>query len=127
MYPSAFTVAFMHILEPLPDYTLGDDDFHVVVLHNVVSKAVAEVGNAFAKRRIRSIKRECLDHFVAFGCGHLDYLVEQYAEHYHDERPHQGLGNLLVRDIHSPPDPGGRIVRHTRLGGVLKHYERRAA
>lgn len=83
--------------------------------------------NAFAERWIRSIKRECLDHFVAFGCGYLGYLVEQYVEHYHDERPHQGLGNRPVRDTRPPPDPGGRIVRHTRLGGVLKHYERRAA
>lgn len=83
--------------------------------------------NTFAERWIWSIKRECLDHFVAFGCGHLDYLVEQYVAHYHDERPHQGLGNRLIRDTRPPPDPGGRIVRRTRLGGVLKHYERKAA
>ena len=83
--------------------------------------------NAFAERWIRSIKRECVDHFVTFGCGHLDYLVEQYVEHYHRERPHQGLGNRLIRNTRPPPDPSGRIVRRTRLGGVLKHYERRAA
>lgn len=83
--------------------------------------------NAFAERWIRSIKRGCLDYFVAFECGHLDYLVEQYVEHYHNERPHQGLGNRPVRDTRPPPDPGGRVVRHERLDGVLKHYERRAA
>lgn len=82
--------------------------------------------NAFAERWIRSIKRECMDHFVAFGCGHLDYLVEPYVEHYYDERPHQGLGNRLLQDTNLPSDPGGRFVRRTRLGGVLKHYERRA-
>jgi hypothetical protein len=38
--------------------------------------------NAFVERWIGSIKHECLQRFVAFGIGHLDYLVVSYVEHY---------------------------------------------
>jgi hypothetical protein len=29
-----------------------------------------------------------------FGEKHLDYLVCEYVEHYHTERPYQGLENV---------------------------------
>lgn len=84
--------------------------------------------NAFAERWIGSLKRECLDHFVAFGRKHLDHLVSEYVEHYHAERPHQGMGNRVLR----PPVPGsalglaGSVVCQSRLGGLLRHYRRAA-
>ncbi|MCC6678660.1 MAG: transposase [Phycisphaerales bacterium] len=98
--------------------------------------------NAFAERWVRSVRRECLDHFVAFGERHLGYLLQQYVEHYHQERPHQGLDNrLLPRDPRKPsarsgPPPSRAepsspefppIVCRQRLGGVLKHYCREVA
>jgi hypothetical protein len=55
------------------------------------------------------------------------------ADLYHLHRPHQGLDNVLLdeRDK-APPElldtvPLGEIVRHDMLGGLLKHYERKAA
>jgi hypothetical protein len=48
-------------------------------------------------------------------------------------RPLQGLGNLLLDDREkAPPElsdivPPSEIVRHESLGGLLKHYERKAA
>jgi hypothetical protein len=36
---------------------------------------------------------ECLDRFLVLGGKNFDYLVREYVEHYHEERPHQGLGN----------------------------------
>ena len=75
--------------------------------------------NAFVERFIQSLQVECLDHFLVFGEKHLDYLVREYIEHYHTERPHQGLGNRRVEE--PPPDVGkGEIVVRTRLGGLLK-------
>jgi len=50
--------------------------------------------NAFVERWIQSIKHECLNHFIILGEAHLNYLVRQYVEHYHTERPHQGIGNV---------------------------------
>ena len=86
--------------------------------------------NAFVERWIQSIQLECLDHFIVFGEAHLNYLVAQYVEHFHTERPHQGLGNELVRP-QKPPDEdipsAEQIVCKERLGGLLKHYQRRAA
>jgi putative transposase len=81
--------------------------------------------NAFVERFIQTLQVECLDHFLVFGEKHLDYLVREYVEHYHTERPHQGLGNRPVSG--PPPDVGeGEIVVRTRLGGLLKHYQHAA-
>ena len=68
---------------------------------------------------------ECLDHFLVFGDKHLDYLVREYVEHCHTERPHQGLGNRLVLGG-PPPATEGQVQCRTRLGGLLKHYYRTA-
>ncbi len=92
--------------------------------------------NAFIERWVQSIGQECLDHFIAFGERHLDYLVSQYVAHYHLERPHQSLGNepiLKMPPIDKPPDQDGASIAagpiqcQTRLGGLLKHYYRDAA
>lgn len=46
---------------------------------------------------------------------------------YHLERNHQGLGNRLIAGPAPPENPVGPIRCRTRLGGVLKSYERVAA
>ena len=86
--------------------------------------------NAFIERWIQSIQSECLDHFMALGSKHLDYLVSQYLAFYHTFRPHQGLENKPILPI----PPAGEdvpelehVVCHQTLGGLLKHFERRAA
>ena len=85
--------------------------------------------NAYVERFVQSIQQECLDHFLIFGEKHFDYLVREYVEHYHTERPHQGLANrTLAGTPHpAPQDSNGGIQCRTRLGGMLKHYARMAA
>jgi putative transposase len=92
--------------------------------------------NAHAERWIQSIRREALDHFIVFGEKHLRYLLSEYLAHYNGdlggERPHQGLGNVpLAPVIPAPPAPEDAstkgIICRQRLGGLLKHYYRRAA
>jgi putative transposase len=85
--------------------------------------------NAFVERFIQTIQVECMDHFLIFGEKHFDYLVREYAEHYHTERPHQGLGNSVITgEPHPAPlDSNDTIVCRARLGGLLKHYHRVAA
>lgn len=89
----------------------------------------APLCNAHMERRIQSLRRECLDHFIPVGLKHLDHLVSEYLEHYHLERPHQGMGNRVLGDRraagHDPPEDEGEVVCRVRLGGVLRHYERR--
>jgi len=85
---------------------------------------------AFAERWVGTINRECLDHFVAAGLRHLDYLVCEFVRHYHESRPHQGLGNQLILRSKPPPHPSrvaGRIVCRQRPGRVLKGHHRSAA
>jgi len=75
------------------------------------------------ERFIRSIKSECLNKMLIFGEAHLRYVVSSYIDHYHQERPHQGIGNRI---IDPPPQGDGEIVCHRRLGGLLKSYRRAA-
>ena len=39
-----------------------------------------------AERFVRSVRSECLEHFVIFGEQHLRYLLREFVEHYHTER-----------------------------------------
>ena len=81
--------------------------------------------NAYAERFVLSIKSECLDRMVLIGERHLRKAVGTYVEHYHLERPHQGLAN---RPIEGVPKPyAGVVLRRERLGGILSHYYRDAA
>ncbi len=88
--------------------------------------------NAYIERWIQSIKHECLDHFIVFGERHLRYLADEYVDYYHHQRPHQGLSNEPLHGLQliDEPDHAGEafhITCRSRLGGLLKHYERRAA
>ena len=52
--------------------------------------------NAHAERFVRSIKDECLRHFLFFGQRHLRYVILEYMAHYHQERFHQDVGSSLI-------------------------------
>ena len=78
----------------------------------------------FAERFVRSIKYECLNKMLIFGESHLRYVINEYMEHYHTERPHQGIDNTIIEPLPQPKD--GKIVCQERLGGLLKSYRRAA-
>ena len=79
--------------------------------------------NAHIERWIKSLKTECLDHFIPVGGKHFDFLISEFVEHYHFERPHQGMGNRPITQSH-PSVNTGEIKCDTRLGGLLRHYHR---
>jgi len=86
--------------------------------------------NAYAERFVRSIKEECLDRLILFGEGSLQWTIDQYVEHYHEERPHQGKGNVILvpaETTDSAPTRAGPVSCRQRLGGLLKFYHRAAA
>jgi len=81
--------------------------------------------NAFCERFNRTIKEECLNHFVICSQAHLELLVREFCAYHHAERPHQSLGN---RPILKQTEKGTGVIRvRDRLGGFLKHYYRKAA
>ena len=57
---------------------------------------------------------------------HLRRAVREYAEHYHHERNHQGLGNRLIDPKLKLAARENSVVCRRRLGGVLCYYERAA-
>ena len=57
---------------------------------------------------------------------HLRSVVREFVEHYHSERNHQGLGNVIPFPS-GVTSPDGRIGRSERLGGILNFYGRNAA
>jgi transposase InsO family protein len=82
--------------------------------------------NAFAERFVESVKSEGLDRMVLLGEAHLRTAVREFVHHYHDERPHQGLGNELIAP-QTTVIGTGQIKCRERLGGLLKFYYRQAA
>ena len=83
--------------------------------------------NAFAERFVRSIKEECLSRMIFFGQASLRHAVKHFMTHYHAERNHQGLGNLLLQPISAPALLNRPINQRQRLGGMLNYYYREAA
>jgi transposase InsO family protein len=83
--------------------------------------------NAYAERFVRSIRQECLRHIVPLGERHLRNTVDEFVEHYHSERNHQGLGNVIPFPTRASRIVTGGVWRHERLGGLLKFYQRHAA
>jgi putative transposase len=83
--------------------------------------------NAFAERFVKSIKAECLEQFVLFGEDALRHVLREYLAHYHAERNHQGIENVIPFPDGRLAERDGPVVKAERLGGLLNFYHRRAA
>jgi transposase InsO family protein len=83
--------------------------------------------NSHAERFVGTLRRECLDHVLILGERHLREVLAEYARHYNEHRPHQGLQQ-------EPPQrqPGhavnitARIERKQVIGGLISEYRRAA-
>jgi len=83
--------------------------------------------NPFAERLVGSIRRECLDHVIVLGEGHLLAILRSYFAYYHRTRTHLSLGkDAPDRRPAQLPSAGG-IVAFPEVGGLHHRYERRAA
>jgi transposase InsO family protein len=52
--------------------------------------------NAHVERLIGSIRRECLDHMIAFGEAHLRRILGRYAAYYNVSRTHRSLNKDVL-------------------------------
>jgi putative transposase len=83
--------------------------------------------NAYAERWVRSVKEEALSRLILFGERALRHALIEYVTHVHQERPHQGQGNVvLLPAAHQSQTHTGLIHCHERLGGLLKYDHRQA-
>ena len=80
--------------------------------------------NPYAESWVGTIRRECLDHFLVLGERHLRYLATEYVDYYNTVRPHGSMGGPL-EPVAMPTE--GEVFCESRLGGLLKHYYRKAA
>ncbi len=53
--------------------------------------------NPHAERFVKTVRTECLEHFVILSERHLRHLLKEFMGHYLTERYHQGIGSQIVR------------------------------
>ena len=83
--------------------------------------------NAYAERWVRSVKEECLSKVILFGERSLRQALNNYVDHFHAERNHQGKGNILLFPRNTDRHRERPVQYRERLGGLLRHYHREAA
>ena len=109
----------------------------------VVTPPFSPRANCYCESWIGNCKREILNHIFCFSLWQLDYVTQTYCSYFNNHRPHQGLGNLIPSSQPTsgqppaaqtdPPPPLDTeinlklVKRKSWLGGLLRHYERKAA
>ena len=83
--------------------------------------------NSFCERWVGTARRELLDHVLVFGRRHLERVLREFLEHYHQARPHQGIDQRRPwPPADEVPSTFGSVERHDRLGGLIHEYRRAA-
>ncbi len=84
--------------------------------------------NATCERFLGSVRRECLDHVLVLGQGHLRRVLREYVAYFNSARPHQGIGQAApsAPKPASPSYPAAPIVAIPVLGGLHHDYHRAA-
>jgi transposase InsO family protein len=113
-----------------PDYLIRDRD---ASYGQAVTRRLAAMGirdhptaprspwqNGHAERLIGSIRRECLDHTVVFGEGHLRRILATYTGYYNECRTHLSLDK--DSPDHRPIHRLGQLVAQPILGGLHHQY-----
>jgi len=85
--------------------------------------------NGAAERWVATVRRDLLDHVIVLDERHLQRLLSEFVEYYHDDRTHLALGKSTpsMRTATSKPSSEAEIVGHPRIGGLHHRYEWRQA
>lgn len=92
----------------------------------------ARAGSSWHRNRLASL-RGCFNQFICFSLRHPDHIVQTYATYYYTAQLRQSVGTApLARGSWPPPNTPTTgevrsVRRHAYLGGLLNHYERKAA
>ena len=83
--------------------------------------------NPYGERVIGSIRRECLDNIIVLNKRHLNETLASYFDYYHRWCTHLSL-NMDAQEHRAVQPPGlGKVVEFPDIGGLQRHYDRRAA
>jgi putative transposase len=123
--------------DQLPHYLLRDRD---AIFGNAFRRQVRDMGirevlsaprspwqRAYVERMIGSIRRECLDHVIAFHETSLRRILSSYFDYYHRSRTHLSLSKDSPEPRPIQPPGMGSVVAVSQVGGLHHRYERRAA
>jgi len=104
-----------------------DEVFHSEGTRIIRTPVRAPRANAFADRFVGTVRRECLDRILTVNRRHLEAVLQEYADHYNQHRPHRSLGQKPPRPhLESPGDRPtadlSRLRRTDRLGGLVHEY-----
>lgn len=83
--------------------------------------------NAYSERWVRSVKEECLSKLILLGERSLRRALRDYVAHYHEQRNHQGRGNVLLFPRNVSTCRSRPAQCRERIGGLLRYYHREAA
>jgi transposase InsO family protein len=113
-----------------PRYLIRDRDrvYGAAVRHRLRAMGIrdkpiapgAPCQNGFAERLIGSIRRECTDHVVALGEGHLRRVLQSFAYYYNESRTHRALDKDAP--FHRAIESLGAIISRPVLGGLHHRY-----
>jgi transposase InsO family protein len=120
-----------------PRYLLHDRDciygerFHQRVeemgIREILTAPRAPWQNPYAERFIGSLRRDCLDHIIAFNESSLRRIVKAYFEYYEHSRTHLALDKDAPASRAIQPPTLGTVIALPQLAGLHHRYERRAA
>jgi putative transposase len=121
----------------MPRYLLRDRDriFGQDFVEQVKAMGIKQVlsaprspwQRAYVERLIGSIRRECLDHVIAFNERSLHRTLTAYIRYYHSWRTHLSLGKDAPQPRQTQTPADGEVIEIAEVGGLHHHYERRAA
>ena len=102
-----------------PRYLLRDRDkiYGRESIEEVLSAPASPWQRAYVERLIGSIRRDCLDHVIVLGEGHLRRILKSYLD-YHCSRTHLGLSKDAPEPRPTQPPGMGEIVELPQVGGL---------
>jgi transposase InsO family protein len=108
-------------------FTTAFDEVFAGNATRIIKKPVRSPrANSYAERFVGTLRRECLDRVPILGERHLRTVLDEYASHYNDHRPHQSLQQEPPRQSIRAVDITARIDRRQVLGGLISEYRRAA-